>query len=82
MLGKVLEGAALLNIDNVEQPLEGDTLNAVLTQERLSIRPLGNAANKPNAQGDPQSRLRPKAENRIHMVVHNLYGNPRHVQRV
>ncbi|SDA28327.1 Bifunctional DNA primase/polymerase, N-terminal [Methylobacterium sp. UNC378MF] len=43
MLGKVLEGASLLNIDNVEQPLEGDTLNAVLTQERLSIRPLGTS---------------------------------------
>ncbi|WP_186442314.1 DNA-primase RepB domain-containing protein [Methylorubrum populi] len=43
LFGKVLEGAALLNIDNVEQPLEGDTLNAVLTQERLSIRPLGTS---------------------------------------
>ena len=43
MLGKVLEGALLLNIDNVEQPLEGDTLNAVLTQEKLSIRPLGTS---------------------------------------
>jgi putative DNA primase/helicase len=43
MLGKVLEGVAMLNIDNVEQPLEGDTLNAVLTQERLSIRPLGTS---------------------------------------
>ncbi|MBB2961821.1 hypothetical protein FHU13_002209 [Methylobacterium sp. R2-1] len=43
LFGKVLEGAPLLNIDNVEQPLEGDTLNAVLTQERLSIRPLGTS---------------------------------------
>ncbi|ACL63348.1 bifunctional DNA primase/polymerase [Methylobacterium nodulans] len=42
-LGKVLEGAPILNIDNVEQPLEGDFLNTVLTQPRLSVRPLGTS---------------------------------------